>query len=146
MRVSSTIVGLVGAVAGVAIAVTGYQHLAAVDARPPSSTTALPAVGRPLPAAPARIRVRLAGCQPPARLEHGACVTTVTRTRVVHDPAPPQPAGLLPDTAPVVAPAPAGTQPTPATRQHAASSPAPAAAPRHEDDHGDDHGGDHGDD
>ena len=50
MRVSSTIVGLVGAVAGVATAVTGYHHLAALDADRPSSTTALPAVGRPLPA------------------------------------------------------------------------------------------------
>jgi len=62
MRVSSTIVGLVGAVAGAAAAVTGYHHVAAVDAAVPSSTTALPAVGRPLPAAPTRIRVRLAGC------------------------------------------------------------------------------------
>lgn len=120
MRVSTTIVGLVGAVAGAATAVTGYQHLAAVDHVSPSPTTALPAVGRPPQAAPPRIRIRLADCRPPARLVHRACVTTVTRTRVVYDPAPPQPASP-----PVVAPAPAAV---------AAPAPAPAVrttTPRH---------------
>ena len=92
MRVSATIVGLVGAVAGTATAVTGYQHLAAVDEITPATSPALPAVGRPLPAAPPRIRVRLADCEPPARLMHAACVTEVTRTVVVHDLVPPQPA------------------------------------------------------
>lgn len=96
MRVSATIVGLVGAVAGTATAVTGYQHLAAVDAITPAASPALPAVGRPLPAAPPRIRVRLADCEPPARLMHAACVTEVTRTVVVHDLVPPQPASPPP--------------------------------------------------
>lgn len=88
MRLSVLFVGLVGALSGTAVAVTGYQHVAAVPEVGPASTTALPAVGRPLPAAPPRIRVRVLPCHRPARLEHGACVTRVTRTVVVYDPAP----------------------------------------------------------
>ena len=122
MRVSMTIVGLVGAVAGTATAVTGYQHLAAIDDVGPSSTTALPAVGRPLQAAPPRIRVRLADCKPPSRLVHRACVTTVTRTRVVYDPAPPHPASppiVVPAPAAVAAPAPAPSVRQATTRHRA---------------------------
>lgn len=112
MRVSTTVVGLVGTLAGAAAAVTGYQHLAAIDDPHPSATTAVPAVGRPLQAAPPRIRVRLAGCKRPARLVRGACVTTVTRTRVVYDPAPPQPVAVqpvAPPTRPATRPARAGS-------------------------------------
>ncbi len=123
MRVSATIVGLVGAVAGTATAVTGYQHLAAVDEITPAASPALPAVGRPLPAAPPRIRVRLADCEPPARLMHAACVTEVTRTVVVHDLVPPQPASP-PALVPAAQAAPAAPRAVrPAGTRHRAEAP-----------------------
>ncbi len=139
MRVSATIVGLVGAVAGTATAVTGYQHLAAVDEITPAASPALPAVGRPLPAAPPRIRVRLADCEPPARLMHAACVTEVTRTVVVHDLVPPQPASP-PALVPAAQAAPAAPRAVrPAGTRHRAEAQAggtrgqPRPGPRDED-------------
>jgi hypothetical protein len=119
MRVSTTIVGLVGAVAGSAVAVAGYQHAAALDAVAPRTSPAAVAVGRPLPAAPPRIRVRMAPCPRQARLVRGACVTTVTRTRVVVDPAPAAPvAPAAVPAAPVVRPA--ATAPRRVVRPHRA--------------------------
>lgn len=115
MRVSTTVLGLVGALAGSAAAVAGYQHTAAIDAVAPQPRAAVAAVGRPLPAAPPRIRVRLAPCHRPARLVRGACVTTVTRTQVVIDPAPVLPAAV--PAAPAVRPA-APVQPRRAGRPH----------------------------
>ncbi len=115
MRVSTTVLGLVGALAGTAAAVAGYQHTAAIDAVAPQPRAAVVAVGRPLPAAPPRVRVRLAPCQRPARLVRGACVTTVTRTQVVIDPAPALPAAV--PAAPAVRPA-APVQPRRAGRPH----------------------------
>lgn len=135
MRVSATIVGLVGAVAGTATAVTGYQHLAAVDEITPAASPALPAVGRPLPAAPPRIRVRLADCEPPARLMHAACVTEVTRTVVVHDLVPPQPASP-PALVPAAQAAPAAPR---AVRPAGTSHRAEAQGEEREDSHAPDH-------
>lgn len=118
MRVSTTVLGLVGALAGSAAAVAGYQHTAAIDAVAPQPRAAVAAVGRPLPAAPPRVRVRLAPCHRPARLVRGACVTTVTRTQVVIDPAPALPAAV--PAAPAVRPAApaAPVQPRRAGRPH----------------------------
>lgn len=116
MRVSTTVLGLVGALAGSAAAVTGYQHTASIDDVAPQPRAGVPAVGRPLPAAPPRIRVRLAPCQRPAQLVRGACVTTVTRTQVVIDPAPALPAAAAP-AVPAVRPA-APVQPRRAGRPH----------------------------
>ena len=122
MRVSTTIVGLVGAVAGSAVAVAGYQHAAALDAVAPRTSPAAVAVGRPLPAAPPRIRVRMAPCPRQARLVRGACVTTVTRTRVVVDPAPALPAAPVAPAAVPAAPVvrPAAPAPRRAVRAHRA--------------------------
>jgi hypothetical protein len=125
MRVSTTIVGLVGALAGSAVAVAGYQHTAALDALVPRTSPAAVAVGRPLPAAPPRIRVRMAPCPRQARLVRGACVTTVTRTRVVVDPAPAAPAAPVAPVAPAAVPAapvvrPAATAPRRVVRPHRA--------------------------
>ena len=122
MRVSTTIVGLVGALAGSAVAVAGYQHMAALDALVPRTSPAAVAVGRPLPAAPPRIRVKMAPCSAPARLVRGACVTTVTRTRVVVDPAPVLPAAPVAPAAVLAAPVvrPAGPVPRRAVRAHRA--------------------------
>ena len=122
MRVSTTIVGLVGAVAGSAVAVAGYQHAAALDAVAPRTSPAAVAVGRPLPAAPPRIRVRMAPCPRQARLVRGACVTTVTRTRVVVDPAPALPAAPVAPAAVPAAPVvrPAATAPRRVVRPHRA--------------------------
>ena len=116
MRVSTTVLGLVGALAGTAAAVAGYQHTAAIDAVAPQPRAAVAAVGRPLPAAPPRIRVRLAPCRRPARLVRGACVTTVTHTRVVVDPAPALPAAV--PAAPAVRPAAPPVPPRRAGRPH----------------------------
>jgi hypothetical protein len=79
-------------------------------------------VGRPLPAAPPRIRVRMAPCPRPARLVRGACVTTVTRTRVVVDPAPALPAAPVAPAAVPAAPVvrPAAPAPRRAVRAHRA--------------------------
>ena len=115
MRVSTTVLGLVGALAGSAAAVAGYQHTASIDDVAPQPRAGVPAVGRPLPAAPPRIRVRLAPCQRPAQLVRGACVTTVTRTQVVIDPAPALPAAA--PAVPAVRPA-ASVQPRRAGRPH----------------------------
>jgi len=122
MRVSTTIVGLVGALAGSAVAVAGYQHTAALDALVPRTSPAAVAVGRPLPAAPPRIRVKMAPCSAPARLVRGACVTTVTHTRVVVDPAPVVPAAPVAPAAVPAAPAvrPVATAPRRAVRPHRA--------------------------
>ena len=97
MRYSTPLFGLVGAAAGLVVAATGYQ-LAAAPVAPASDTTSpLAAVGRPLPAAPAKVRTRFAPCTPPAKLQHGACVTHQWRTTVVYDvPAAPASAPHLP--------------------------------------------------
>ena len=122
MRVSTTIVGLVGALAGSAVAVAGYQHTAALDALFPRTSPAAVAVGRPLPAAPPRIRVKIAPCSAPARLVRGACVTTVTHTRVVVDPAPALAAAPVAPAAVPAAPVvrPAAPAPRRAVRAHRA--------------------------
>lgn len=87
MRVSSALAGFIGVGAGLAAAAVGFQSSSAVTG-PPHHESAVAAVGRPLPAAPPQIRVRLAHCAPRARLVHGACVTHVERTVVVHDQVP----------------------------------------------------------
>jgi len=121
MRVSTTVVGLVGALAGSAAALAGYQHAAAVAPVSPRTSPAAAAVGRPLPAAPPRVHVRMAPCRRPARLVQGACVTTVTRTQVVVDPAPVVPAPAPPAAAPPVQVVrPAVAAPRPAVRPHRA--------------------------
>ena len=45
MRVSTTVLGLVGALAGSAAAVTGYQHTASIDDVAPQPRAGVPAVG-----------------------------------------------------------------------------------------------------
>jgi hypothetical protein len=131
MRVSTTVLGVVGALAGSAAAVAGYQHTAAIDAvAPPPTNAAVAAVGRPLPAAPPRVRVRLAPCHRPARLVRGACVTTVTRTQVVIDPAP-APAPALPAAVPAA----------PAVRPAAPVQPRRTGRPHREHDDSAEHGG-----
>lgn len=87
MRVSSALAGFIGVGAGLAAAAVGFQSSSAVTG-PPHHESAVAAVGRPLPAAPPQIRVKLAHCAPRAKLVHGACVTHVERTVVVHDQVP----------------------------------------------------------
>jgi hypothetical protein len=90
MRYSTPLFALIGAAAGLGVATTGYQLASAP--LPPVADPAEPmaAVGKPLPAAPAEVRTRLAPCTPPAHLQHGVCVTEEWRTTVVYDaPAPP---------------------------------------------------------
>jgi hypothetical protein len=131
MRYSTPLLGLVGAAAGLVVAATGYQLAAAPVAPAPSSSDALAAVGRPLPAAPAEVRKRFLPCVAPAKLHHGVCVTHEWRTTVVYDqPAAPAPAPLLP--------AQGAAGPVPAT--------APVAQREHEDDEYDEHADDHEDD
>ena len=76
MRISSALVALVGATAGVATGVTTYQSSAEV---PPPAYDDGPvlAVGQPLPGPPAQVMRQLADCVAPAVLQGGACVTTV---------------------------------------------------------------------
>jgi hypothetical protein len=140
MRVSTTIVGLVGALAGSAVAVAGYQHTAALDALVPRTSPAAVAVGRPLPAAPPRIRVKMAPCSAPARLVRGACVTTVTHTRVVVDPAPAAPAAPAAPVAPV---APAAVPAAPVVRP-AATAPRRVVRPHRAGDDSAEHEGQRG--
>jgi hypothetical protein len=115
MRISSALVALVGATAGVATGVTSYQSSAEV---PPPAYDDGPvlAVGQPLPAAPPQVKHAPADCVAPAVLQGGACVTTVTKT--VPAPAPkadPQPAAEAPAAAPAApAQAPAAPAPEPA--------------------------------
>ncbi len=85
MRYSTPLFGLVGAAAGLVVAATGYQLAAAPVAPAPPTSDALAAVGRPLPAAPAKVRTRFVPCTPPAELHHGVCVTHQWRTTVVYD-------------------------------------------------------------
>jgi hypothetical protein len=85
MRYSTPLFGLVGAAAGLVVAATGYQLAAAPVASPAPPSDALAAVGRPLPAAPAKVRTRYLPCTPPAELHHGACVTHQWHTTVVYD-------------------------------------------------------------
>jgi hypothetical protein len=116
MRISSALVALVGATAGVATGVTTYQSSAEVPP-PPYDDGPVLSVGQPLPGPPAQVRHQLADCVAPAVLQGGACVTTVVRN--VPAPAPeaePEPAAAAPAPA---APAPAAP---------AAPAPAPAAA------------------
>lgn len=101
MRVSSTLVGFAGAVAGMAAAVVSYQSTAVVDEAPEHTSIAVPAVGRPLPDPPPRIRTTLAECVPPAKLEDGACVTHVVQKVPV---AAAQPVAAVPPPAPPPAP------------------------------------------
>ena len=131
MRLPVAVAALVGAAAGTAVAVTGYQSTASVPARP----TARPVPvgdGAQLPYQPRpQYRIRLAGCHPPARLEHGTCVTRMEHTVVVHDPA--QPAGHAPAPAassvtppapaPSARPGPGAPVPTPAPTPSAPSAP-----------------------
>ena len=120
MRISSALVALVGATAGVATGVTTYQSSAEV---PPPAYDDGPvlAVGQPLPGPPPQVKHRLADCVAPAVLHGGACVTTVTRTVPAPEPkTEPQPAAEAPAPA-----APAAAAPAPA----APPAPAPAAAP-----------------
>ncbi len=97
MRYSTPLFGLVGAAAGLVVAATGYQLAAAPVAPAPPASDALAAVGRPLPAAPAKIRTRFLPCTAPAELHQGVCVTHQWRTTVVYDePAAPAPAPHTP--------------------------------------------------
>jgi hypothetical protein len=132
MRYSTPLLGLVGAAAGLVVAATGYQLAAAPVAPPPPSTDALAAVGRPLPAAPAKVRTRYLPCTPPAELHHGVCVTHQWRTTVVYD----EPA------APVSAPR-MSTQgaagPVPVAEHHAYDHEDDAEHAGEDDEHGDDH-------
>ncbi|MGZ4489883.1 MAG: hypothetical protein ACXVEU_03590, partial [Nocardioidaceae bacterium] len=105
MRLPVAVAALVGAAAGTAVAVTGYQSTSSVPARPTAAPVPVgdgaPLLYHPRP----QYRIRLAGCHPPARLEHGVCVTRMEHTVVVHEPA--QPAGHAPAPAasPVTPPA-----------------------------------------
>jgi hypothetical protein len=118
MRISSALVAIVGATAGVATGVTTYQSSAEV---PPPAYDDGPvlSVGQPLPGPPAQVKHRLADCVAPAVLQDGACVTTVVK----NVPAPasetePQPAAPAPaPAAPAPAPAPAAPAPAPAPSQ-----------------------------
>ena len=85
MRYSTPLFGLVGAAAGLVVATTGYQLAAAPVAPTAPTSDALAAVGRPLPAAPAKVRTSYLPCTPPAELHHGVCVTHQWRTTVVYD-------------------------------------------------------------
>ena len=91
MRVSSAFIGFVGAAAGLAAGIATYQSSAAVDETPERATIAVPAVGRPLPDPPPRIRTVDADCTPPAKLQDGVCITRVVQTVPV---AAPQPASV----------------------------------------------------
>ena len=97
MRVSSAFIGFVGATAGLAAGIATYQSSAAVDETPESATIAVPAVGRPLPDPPPRIREVAADCTPPAKLQDGVCITRVVQSVPV---AAPQPAVIQPARAP----------------------------------------------
>ena len=116
MRISSALVALVGATAGVATGVTTYQSSAEV---PPPAYDDGPvlAVGQPLPGPPAQVTHQLADCVAPAVLQGGACVTTVVKN--VPAPAPeaePKPAAPAP--APAPAPAAPGLLPVPPGAGH----------------------------
>lgn len=92
MRVSSAFVGFVGAAAGLAAGVATYQSSATVDETPEQAAIAVPAVGRPLPDPPPRIRTVAADCTPPAKLQDGVCITRVVQSVPV---AAPQPASAV---------------------------------------------------
>ncbi len=107
MRMSGVLAALVGLVAGTAAAVSAFHATSVVPAHPVAAQhRAAAVVGRPLPAPPPRVVVTTAPCKPPAKPAHGACVTTVVRTVVVHD-LPPAPAPAA-STGASVAPARAG--------------------------------------
>jgi hypothetical protein len=131
MRMSSALVAFAGAAAGVVGGVSTYHSSAAVTTAPDHTGSPVLAVGRPLPAAPARVERRKADCVAPAVLERGVCVTHVVKAVA----APPAPAA-----------------PTPATPAHEAAA-APGArrastptAPTVVDPCADDHSGHGGDD
>ena len=121
MRISSALVALVGATAGVATGVTTYQSSAEV---PPPAYDDGPvlAVGQPMPGPPPQVKHVLADCVAPAVLQGGACVTTVTKTVPAPEPKT-KPAAEAPAPAAPAAPAPA-----PAAPAAPAPAPAPAAA------------------
>ncbi len=126
MRYSTPLFGLLGAVAGLAVATTGYQLASAPPAPVADPAEPIAAVGRPLPAAPAEVRTRFAPCPPHARLAHGVCVTHEWRTTVVYD------APALPAQSPLAVPQ-GGAGP---------AAPVRVARDRREDDRADD-GEDH---
>lgn len=140
MRLVTAVLTVAGTVSGLAAAVTGYHATSAV--RPAAVhhvDTALPAVGRPLPAPPARIRVRIAPCERPAHLVHGACVTRHDRTVVVYDVPPPAPAPAVVPAAPAVAAPVAPSRPA----VHTAPRPTPSADDSRDHEESDEHGEGH---
>ena len=129
MRMSATLVALVGAAAGVVGGVSTYTSSATVTAAPDHTGSPVLAVGRPLPAAPARVVKEKADCTAPAVLQDGVCVTTVQKVAPAAPVEPPAPAPAAPRAVKAPAPAPA------AAPQPAAA--APALAPTCDDDDGD---------
>ena len=112
MRVLTLLGTTIGAVGGLAAAVVSYQSTSVAADRPEQDPSAVVAVGRPLPAAPPRVRVTTAPCERPAVLRDGVCVTVVTRTVVVTD-APPTVAGSATTTgSATTAPVPESTETT----------------------------------
>lgn len=118
MRISSALVALVGATAGMATGVATYQSSAEVTP-PDHDDSPVLAVGQPLPAPPPQVETVLADCVAPAVLRGGACVTTEVR----QVPAP----GSKGDKAPQAEPAAQSPQPAPAEAPAKPSAPKPAA-------------------
>ncbi len=129
MRLSSALLGVVGATVGVTVGVLGYQTTAASSTPGPGPTVVAP-VGRPLPAPPARVTVTMAPCERGAHLVHGVCVTTVHRSIVISDPPPAAPAAAA-----VAAPA---APPQPARQARQIRSAAQFEADGHDDGRHDD--------
>lgn len=82
MRVSAGFTGLVGAVAGGAVAVAAYLSGSSLPA--PVADGSGAGYSPPAPTAP-HVLTRSVSCEPPARLLHEACVNRVARTVVVYD-------------------------------------------------------------
>jgi hypothetical protein len=86
MRLVSIAFPIVGACTGIGLAVLGFQASSATTTSDAGADgTDVPAVGRPLPAAPARVSHHWAACEHRAHLVHGVCVTIVHRTVTVYD-------------------------------------------------------------
>lgn len=162
MPLSTPVLAVVGTAAGAVAAVVAYQTGAGAPADAAASipaTASAPSVtGVPAAApVPAR-RVVWKDCEKGTHLRRGTCVRVRTKVVVVEDPAPVAVAAPAPVEQPAAAPvaaAPARTQATRSTGQHAgprpprdlgdAGSPEPADHAEHPDaseDHADDHGSD----
>lgn len=121
MRLSPVLLGVAGAAAGLLTAAAAYQATATPPRPADAPAASMP--GRAMFAPRPQYDVRVAACHRPARLRHGACVTKVTRTRVVHDapaaPTIPAPSGRA------TAGSTPSAQPTPTTGPSATASTRP---------------------